>query len=37
MVTAGNPNKGVDNDGLSELTGGGSHEADIEGWFSDPT
>ena len=36
MVTAGNPNKGVDNDDWSEATGGGSREAEVEAWFSDP-
>ena len=31
MVMAGNPNKGVDNDGWSEAT-----EVEVQAWFSDP-
>ena len=36
MITAGNPNKGVDNDDWSEATGGDSREAEVEAWLSDP-
>ena len=37
MVTAGNPNNGVDVDGWSNEAGGGGCEAEVEVWFSDPS
>lgn len=36
MVTAGNPNNGVDVDGWSNEDGGDGRVAEVEFWFSDP-